>query len=78
MKMKNLTKVKTTTVKTFELDRVDILDYLTEKGYIKPSDKFDSLDIFVKIPGGGDWSNTNLEIDNICPIFVEIKTTEEK
>lgn len=29
--------------------------------------------IYVKIPGGGDWSNTNLEISKDCLLFVEIK-----
>ena len=33
--------------------------------------------IFVQVPGGGDWSNTSLDIDEDCPIIVTWTTTEE-
>jgi len=29
--------------------------------------------VYVKVPGGGDWSNTNLEINKDCLLFIEIK-----
>lgn len=29
--------------------------------------------IYVQIPGGGDWSNTRLDIDSTCPLIIELK-----
>lgn len=28
---------------------------------------------FVRVPGGGDWSNTNLEVGTDCPLVVTVK-----
>lgn len=37
----------------------------------------DDAKIFVKVPGGGDWSNTNLNIDDDTPLIVEWTIEEE-
>lgn len=34
-------------------------------------------DVYVKVPGGGDWSNTSLEIDSDCPIIITWTTVQE-
>lgn len=31
--------------------------------------------IFVQVPGGGDWSNTDLEIDSDTPLRATVTTT---
>jgi hypothetical protein len=38
-----------------------------------------NIDIFVRVPGGGDWSNTNLDIES-HPLIVEIEeiTSEQE
>ena len=77
MKTETVTKRKVTTTEThFELSHLDLMEYLETKGF-----KFDhSYDIraFVAIPGGGDWSNTDLGVGPDCPIHVVVTniTTE--
>ena len=34
--------------------------------------------IFVRVPGGGDWSNTDLEIEDGRPLLATVVTTEDK
>ena len=60
---------------TLCLTEEDIREILIERGVL-PSDV--SCEIFVQVPGGGDWSNTALDIDSSTPvrIFYEITTTE--
>jgi hypothetical protein len=72
--MTNVVKTKVTkeTV-TVRLNNVSLLNHLrpliTELGY----KLHEVSSVYVKVPGGGDWSNTNLEINNDCLLFVEIK-----
>ena len=33
--------------------------------------------IYVQVPGGGDWSNQELELDSDCPLIAEYTTTQE-
>ena len=36
--------------------------------------RLDEVDrIYVKVPGGGDWSNTDMDISKDCLLFVHIK-----
>ncbi len=30
-------------------------------------------DVYMRVPGGGDWSNTNLSVAPDCPLVVQIK-----
>jgi len=34
--------------------------------------------IFVEVPGGGDWSNEDLEIGERTPLIVEVTTSSEQ
>ena len=49
--------------KLVELYPDDIREFLAYKGIECPDD----AEIFVKVPGGGDWSNCNLTIDKDYP-----------
>jgi uracil phosphoribosyltransferase len=31
--------------------------------------------VYVEVPGGGDWSNTELEIEDDCKLIVEVTRT---
>lgn len=42
------------------LDQNDILELLRAKGLDIP---FGAVNVFVTVPGGGDWSHMNLDID---------------
>jgi hypothetical protein len=42
------------------------------------SDKDVSLQIFVEVPGGGDWSRMKLDIDATTPLRVIITQTRER
>lgn len=75
-------KVKKIYSKKVEITREDILELVHKKmgGMIgiditKPM-KDDKIEVFVKVPGGGDWSNTNLDIDENNPIVVDVQYTD--
>lgn len=68
-------KPKTVSVEyptTITIERGDIIAMLKAKGYDIP----DSAEIFVTVPGGGDWSNMDLDISNQVPIQVRYKSVE--
>lgn len=61
------TEMKTTREVTVELDYDDLVELMKAKGLqINGDAKF-----FVKVPGGGDWSNQDLLIDNDVPLLVQ-------
>ena len=60
--MKTETKVVTTTNK--QLDTVDILQLLGLPEGAR------NIKVWVDVPGGGDWSNTSLDVDSGCPLHV--------
>lgn len=47
---------------------------LKEKGIELPER---NVDIYVRVPGGGDWSNTNLELDSDTPLCIHFTIIEE-
>lgn len=49
-----------------ELSRSEMFELLTKAGYEIPN----SAEIFICIPGGGDWSNTSLDIDDDHPVTI--------
>ncbi len=55
----------TTETTVLELDLKDIIEFLKIHPAMKDK-KIDlhSLECFVRVPGGGDWSNTNLDIED--------------
>lgn len=73
---------KTTTVTTIverhelEFDCLKIRRLLLAAGFVVP-EKCD-LRIYVAIPGGGDWSNTDFDISREHPLCVEWTTTVER
>ena len=74
MKTETVTKKKVTTTEThFELSTLDLMEYLETKGF-KLDSAYD-IKAFMEIPGGGDWSNTNLEVEPGRPIRVIVTST---
>jgi len=55
----------------------DIGDILSQKyGIILPDEATD-IRMFVQVPGGGDWSNQDLDIDEDTPVQIVWKTVED-
>lgn len=59
------------------LDDEDIREILKQKYNITIPAKALSLKVFVEVPGGGDWSGQELEIDDDTQIQVVWRTVEE-
>lgn len=70
---KSRTSTTTTVETTIELSNRDLARLLT--GYIESwGFSIEHIQrVFVKIPGGGDWSNTDLDIDLQCPLIIVFK-----
>lgn len=60
--VKGKTRIETTESGFLELDRADIIELIRSKKVIPSGIKDEDLRIFVRVPGGGDWSNTDLHI----------------
>lgn len=67
------TKTVVTRRTHMEFERHDLLKALRALGYQIPDD----ADMFVQVPGGGDWSNTNLDIERDTNLHVRWTTVEE-
>lgn len=59
--------------KTIRISREDIIRFLQSEGHVKDED--DVKEVYVKVPGGGDWSNTNLDIEHDDEVVVEVVET---
>jgi len=71
------TTVTKETKEYIELHFDDIVEFLDTKGILsKNQEAPQSLKIFVDVPGGGDWSNTELCIQD-APLVIEITNTTE-
>ncbi len=68
----NVETVKTTRTH-MEFERDDVLKALRSIWPAIPDD----AEIFAEVPGGGDWSNTNLDIGCDTNIHVRWTTVEE-
>lgn len=70
------TKVTTVTSKDhiLEVTELLLLEVLREKGYEIPP----NAEVYVQVPGGGDWSNTSLDVDKECPVFVRWQEQDTK
>jgi len=67
---------KTSTTKTnhtLEINRGKLLAILRKAGYEVPT----TADAHMRIPGGGDWSNTDLDLDADSPLFITWETTTD-
>ncbi len=66
----------TTTVDTYEITGTEIVAALRETGRL-PAQKGDVVsdrtEAWVRVPGGGDWSNSNLDLDEY-PVRVRVTT----
>lgn len=65
-------RIERRVTKTVQIDDQDIRNFLSAKGIVVPPD----ADVFVRVPGGGDYSNTNLEVTGGTPVQVTWQTTE--
>ena len=73
MKMSRRTTTKTTKEVRIEIDEETLLEMLRER-FVLPDNAEVAMHIW--IPGGGDWSNTKLEVSE-SPIIVKWTTVEE-
>lgn len=62
----------TTLEKTIFIDNIQLINWLKTNPMLMDFD-LSNAEIFVNVPGGGDWSNMELEIDKDCPIVIKIK-----
>lgn len=58
-----------------ELNRDDMLELLRKAGHEIPEHA--ALQVYFAVPGGGDWSNTDVDIDSKNPIRVQWQITTE-
>lgn len=73
--MTTTVETKTTTIlhHSVTLTATRIVELLRKDGVEIPDSL--SLQVTVRVPGGGDWSNTNLDITSETPVTVEWKET---
>jgi hypothetical protein len=66
--------VETTITRRYrvQVNREALVTLLRHTGIEVPS----NAKISVHVPGGGDWSHTNLEIDNESPVNITWETDE--
>lgn len=74
--MQRKKQVRTETRHTVELDAQDLLECLAPKLNIPP-EILHRVKLYVEIPGGGDWSNTDLSISSESPLKISWVTVEE-
>ena len=73
--MKEIKKTDRTVSRYFELDNSDIFEYLLSKNKDIPANA--AFFVHVDVPGGGDWSNTELKVDAETPVKLHV-TYQEK
>jgi len=64
--------VVTTRTHSLELTAEDIITLFRKAGCDIPR----GAKVEFKVPGGGDWSNTLIEVDNNSPVIVTWETTD--
>ncbi len=67
------TKTVTTTQVSYFLGREELYKLFEEAGIEVPKGAY----IYINIPGGGDYSNMQLEVDKDCPLVVCYQTVTE-
>lgn len=65
-------RVTVTRHNSLVIDEAEMREFLRTRGFNLPS----NARIYFSVPGGGDWSNTDVDISREHPIYVEW-TTEE-
>lgn len=66
----------TTYDKQVALNKSDLVDILVENGFLKGKEANGVIEIYVKVPSGGDYSNASLDIDDDCPLIIKTKYSE--
>lgn len=66
-------QTRTTTKYHYKLGRVELQKLFQEAGISVPQ----NAEIYISVPGGGDWSNTSLDITEETPIEVSWSTVTE-
>lgn len=66
------TTIKTKTETIISLNDKDLFELLNS--YLDIPSNATDIEIYVAIPGGGDWSNMNLNIDKDNEIIIRYKT----
>lgn len=74
------TATRTTRRHTVSLHGEDIVELLRQELKSQGVKRLPTgkVEVHVSIPGGGDWSNTNLTIDDACPVVVNWEEIEEE
>jgi hypothetical protein len=73
MNVVEVTTVRTERRKSIKLGFTAIRQLLEGQGVTLPA----NVSITVQVPGGGDWSNTELDIDDRSPVVVAWTEVEE-
>jgi len=77
-KNKPIVNVKKTTTSTYQFDDQNLIMALlpleTRNAVIKGKA---TVAVFVNVPGGGDWSNSQLSINDDCKLTIVVEKTEE-
>lgn len=68
---KSQTTIETKRTTNYRVTVDDLLALIRRKYNVKPK----NLEAFVNVPGGGDWSNTRLIIDQDTDLQVEVTET---
>jgi hypothetical protein len=71
-------RVERTEKCSIELNASDLVDLLRKGGYHIPPAATSNMRVYFAVPGGGDWSNTDVAIDDRNPVYVEWVISEEK
>ena len=71
---KVVSSVSTTKIVDLELSADCIADFLREAGYIPKGIAVSS--VFIRVPGGGDWSHCDLDIGKDNPVIVRYSIEE--
>lgn len=66
-------QVSTTTTREITIEKADLLRFLEAAGWVVPS----SAIVFVEVPGGGDYSSTDLELVGSRGVKVRWTITED-
>ena len=62
-------------IRIVQLSNEDIIKMLRKEGVIRDNETIKS--IHIEVPGGGDWSNMNLDINDKDPIQVVLHSSPE-
>lgn len=75
--MEQTTIVQTKKVTTVQLNKNDLIEILRDKQIIPRT--LGSADIYMHVPGGGDWSHTNLHVDEKdTPLIITFEQVETR